>query len=420
MTLVQRHMFYRLLGHASVAGAIVCLIILLVLVQPLFFLLAEHFVSLRRFLLACLLLAPDPIYRGLPFAISVAIVHDYLRWGRNNEIVSLRMAGMPNQALATPALAAAAAVTVLAAMVSLYISPLASRAIEDIRYGAIFNLSLRLLNEGYLQQIAPDLSISFRKRLGPNEITGVTILDSSKEGEVKYIMAERAELQVLQDPSAKRVLVLSQGNYQVRDSSGQRLAPVVFQKLILPIAESADGSPPVREWHGAYEQHIGVLLDPPPDIVQDANLYGDYTSLGHLRIVAPLSCLGCAIFALGLMVAAPYERRSAPILSVVAALGGVALWQGLLITAYFAHIIRLRSRRSSILPPWLRRRSEHRCSDRGPPAPATPFAASFARACPRPSARPRRSPQPPLIRKVPKTKSQSGDVTPKSEASSLK
>jgi hypothetical protein len=114
------------------------------------------------------------------------------------------------------------------------------------------------------------------------------------------------------------------------------MAPVSFQELILPITESPDGSPPVRQWRGAYEQHIGVLLNPPPDVAQDANLYGDYVSLGHLRIVAPLSCLSSAVFALGLMLTARYERRSAPIPNMLAAVVGVALWQGLLIAAYFA------------------------------------------------------------------------------------
>jgi hypothetical protein len=137
-------------------------------------------------------------------------------------------------------------------------------------------------------------------------------------------------------PSGKRVFVLHHGNYQARSNSGERMAPVAFQELILPITESAQGSPRVREWHGAFEQHIGVLLQPPPDIVQDSNLYGDYVSLGHLRIAAPLSCLGCAIFALGLMLAVRYERRSGPMLGTIGALTGVSLWQALLVAAYFA------------------------------------------------------------------------------------
>jgi lipopolysaccharide export LptBFGC system permease protein LptF len=335
MTVAQRHMFHRLLLHTAAVGIVVCLIILLVMMQPLFYLLAEHIVSLRVFLLACALLAPDPIYRGLPFAIGIAVVNDYLRWGRDNEIVSLRMAGMSDRDLAMPGLAAAAVVTVIAAVVSLYLSPLASGALEDLRYRASFDLSLRLLDEGYLQRIAPNLSVSFRKRIGPNEIADVTILDSSKAGEVKYIFADRAELHNPADSKVERVLVLRQGNYQVRSESGERMAPVNFQELILPITASPEGSPREREWHGPFEQNIAVLLNPPPEIPRDSRAYGGYIALGHLHIVAPLSCLGCTLFALGIMLTARYERRAAPILRAVVALVGIATCQALMIAGYF-------------------------------------------------------------------------------------
>jgi lipopolysaccharide export LptBFGC system permease protein LptF len=335
MTVAQRHMFLRLLLHAGAAGVVTCLIILLIMTQPLFYLLAEHVISLRVFLLACAMLAADPIYRGLPFGICVAIVHDYMRWGRDNEIVSLRMAGMSNHALAMPGIAAATVVAVLAAVVSLYLSPLASAALEDIRYRAGFDLSLRLLDEGYLQRIVPDLSVSFRKRIGPSEIADVTIIDSRQTGEIKYIMADRAELHTPADSSVERVLVLREGNYQVRRDSGERPAPVTFQELILPITESATASSRVREWRGPFEQHIGVLLNPPPEIPRDSRTYGSYIALGHLHIIAPLSCLGCAIFALGVMLTARYERRVAPIFSAVGASVGIAISQALLIAAYF-------------------------------------------------------------------------------------
>ena len=336
MTVAQRHMFYRVLGQTAGLSTVLCLIILLLGTQSLFYLLAEGAITLRLFLQAVMLLAPDPVYHGVPFAITIAIVHAYLKWGRNNEIVSLRMAGMPDRALAVPGLAAATIATIFAASMSLYLLPIAFRTFEDIRYTANFNLSLGLLDEGYLQQIAPNLSISFRQRLGRDEIGGVTILDGRKRGEVKYVLADRAELQNPRDSSGQRVLVLRGGSYQIRRGSEERLASVTFQELILPIADSADGSSRIREWRGFYEENIDVLLSPPADIREDPTLYGDYIAEGHMRIVVPLACLSRAAFALGLMLRAKYERRSAPISSIVAALAGTALWQTALIAAHTA------------------------------------------------------------------------------------
>jgi lipopolysaccharide export system permease protein len=331
MTVAQRHMFRRVLGETAGLSVALCLIILLLGTQSLLYLLAERAISLKLFLQAVILLAPDPIYRGVPFAIAIAIVHAYLKWGRNNEIVSLRMAGMSDLSLAVPGLATALVATVFAASTSLYLLPIAFRSFEDIRYTAKFNLSLGLLDQGYLQQIAPNISISFRRRLSGSEIGGVTILDSRKQGEVKYLLADRARLQNPENPDGQRLLVLLHGSYQIRRGSEERLAPVAFQELTLPIADSADGSSRVREWHGFYEESIGTLLDPPSEVREDPELYGNYVAEGHMRVATPLSCLTGALFALGVMLNAKYERRSAPLKSIVAALTGVALWQSLLI-----------------------------------------------------------------------------------------
>src|SRR5438445_6967796 len=88
MTVAQRHMFYLVLGQTAGLSTVLCLIILLLGTQSLFYLLAEGAITLRLFLQAVVLLAPDPVYRGVPFAITIAIVNAYLKWGRNNEIVS--------------------------------------------------------------------------------------------------------------------------------------------------------------------------------------------------------------------------------------------------------------------------------------------------------------------------------------------
>src|SRR5262249_45100538 len=127
MTVAQRYMFHRVLGHTAALSAVLCSVILLLGTQSLLYLLAQRAISLRLFLQACTLLAPDPVYRGVPFAISIAIVNAYLRWGRNNEIVSLRMAGMSDRALAMPGLLAAAVATLFAASMSLYVLPVAFR-----------------------------------------------------------------------------------------------------------------------------------------------------------------------------------------------------------------------------------------------------------------------------------------------------
>lgn len=334
MTLMLRHMLYRVVGYAGAVSLVLVVVVLLSTTQRMFYLLAEGAITPGQLLEALGLLVPAHIYEVVPLAVTIAIAHAYLRWSQSNEIVSLRMAGLSDWALALPGLGAATAALVLTAAMSLYFVPISFRTFEDIKYAADFNVSLSLLDEGYLQQIAPDLSMSFRRRLRTGEIEGVTILDGRKSGSFTYILAERAALVNRGGADGKRVLVLQNGTYQVRHGSEESVTPVHFEELALPVSGSALASSRIREWRGFYEEHIGRLLDPPPEVRADPDEYGEWKAEGHKRLLMPLLCLSYATFALGMMLLASYERHTAPILRIAVVAAGVGAWHGLLIATH--------------------------------------------------------------------------------------
>jgi lipopolysaccharide export system permease protein len=315
-------------------GVTVALVVMVLLIttQRLFYLLAEHVISPARFLLGLVVLSPAQCYNAAPFALALALLQTHLRWGLGHEILSLRMAGLSNWRIALPGLTAAAITTVTAGVMSAYLVPVSVRIFEDILYSARFELSLALLDEGYPQQVAPDLSISFRRRIDANDLESVTLLDGRKADSFTYIIAERASLARREGADQERVLLLQKGSYQVRGNAEEKPSPVEFDQLVLPISDSTDGSPRVRTWHGPYEQSIVRLLDPPAEIRGDVRSYTDWVALGHQRIVMPLLCLSYAVLALGMMLSAPYQRRFGPILRVVIVAALVPLWHGLLLT----------------------------------------------------------------------------------------
>ncbi len=330
MTLALRHMLSRILALTLGVTAALVVVVLLITTQRLFYLLAEHVLSPDRFLLALAVIAPAQCYNAAPFALAVALLYSHLRWGLGNEILSLRMAGLSNWKLALPGFTAAVITTVAAGLTSIYLVPVSVQAFEDILYSARFELSLALLDEGYPQQVAPNLSISFRRRIDANNLESVTLLDGRKADSFTYIIAERAHLAKREGADQERMLLLEKGSYQVRGHAKQ--SPVQFDQLILPISDSADGSPRVRTWHGPYEQSIVRLLDPPPDIRGDVDYYTDWVALGHQRIVMPLLCLSYGMLTLGMMISAGYQRRSGPILRVAIVAALIPLWHGLLLT----------------------------------------------------------------------------------------
>ena len=332
MTLALRYMLRRILALTLGVSVALVVIVLLITTQRLFYLLAEHVISPARFLLAIAVLSPAQCYNAAPFALAIVILYAYQRWGIGNEILSLRMAGFSNWKLALPGLTAAAITTVAAGLMSIYLVPVSVRAFEDILYSARFELSLALLDEGYPQQVAPNLSISFRRRIGANDLESVTLLDGRKADSFTYIIAERARLTRRAGAEQERLLLLEKGSYEVRQKSEDKPAPVKFDQLILPLSDSTEGLPQVRTWHGPYEQSIVRLLDPPPEIRGDADYYTDWVALGHQRIVMPVLCLSYAMLALGMMLGAQYQRRSGPIVRVASVAALVPLWHGLLLT----------------------------------------------------------------------------------------
>ncbi len=328
-----RHMFREVLGAISVVGLVLAVLTLLGITPRLFFLLAEGAIPLGKFLLALAVLMPAQLYNFVPFAVTIAVMNAYVRYSLHHEIVSLRMVGLSDLKLAMPAVVAAAIATAFTMSMSVYFVPISIRTFEDIVYAANFDLSLALLDEGYVQQVTPDLSISFRRRPSAHQLEGVTILDGRKPDSFTYILADRAELVAPKDGSGDRTLVLENGSYQVRSAADPDSKPIEFAELILPLSESPDGAPRSRDWRGTYEQPIGRLLDPPPNVREDPSAYAFWLVEGHKRIILPLLCLSYALFTAGCLLRGRYQRQRTLLRAATVGVS-VALWHWFLIAIH--------------------------------------------------------------------------------------
>lgn len=332
-------MFREVLVAMAVMSLALAVMVLLGTTPHLFYLLAEGAIPIGPFLMALAVLLPPQLYNFVPFAVTIAVMSAYARYGLNHEIVTLRMFGLSDRALAMPAIASAAIATAFTMSLSVYFVPISIRTFEDIVYAANFDLSLALLDEGYLQQVAPDLSISFRRRISSNHLEGVTILDGRKPNAFTYILADQAELLTPKEENADRVLVLHKGSYQVRSAEEPDSKPIEFAELIIPLSDSPDGASRIRDWRGTYEQPIGRLLDPPANVRADPSAYAFWLVEGHKRIILPLLCLSYALFTVGMLLRGHYQRaRQAMLLRAIGIGGAVALWHWLL-TAIHASLV---------------------------------------------------------------------------------
>lgn len=333
LTLMQRFMFRRLLAYTAAVALVLAVVVLLTTTPELFALLGQGSIPFGEFLLALLSLMPMVFYLVGPIAVTVAVGFAYHHWSRNNEIVSLQMAGLTNRALAIPGMAAAGVAMLFTASMSLYLLPVAFRHFEDTSYAAAINLTIGALDEGYLQRIAPNLSLSFRKRLGEDVIQDVTILDGRKSGSFTYIFAERGHFVTRAQPEPEQVLLLAKGSYLTRhDQDEEPAKPVDFENLVLPLSSMGSVSKS-RPWRGFFEEHIDRLLFPPAQIRKVPGDYGQWVAEGHKRIIMPLLCLSYVAFALGMLLQGK-NPRTGRILRLIALALGVGLWHGLTVAVH--------------------------------------------------------------------------------------
>ena len=328
-------MFYQLVVTAGMVALVFGVVVLLVTTPELFSLLAQGALPFSRLMLALATLLPMVFYLVGPIAAVIAVGYCYYQWSRHSEIVMLRAAGLSNLALALPGMTAGVAAMLFTASMSLYLLPVSFRTFEDINYAAGLALTITSLGEGYRQNIAPNLSISFRKRTSAEFVEGVTVWDDRKPDAHITVLAERGHFLVRPKAGTReleQIIVLDKGSYLEQYINAERARPVVFEDFVVPLARSG-GRSKIRDWRGFFEEHIGRLLDPPPAIREVPIDYGQWIAEGHKRLLLPLLCLGYAAFALGVMLRGD-NPRAGRVWRLLALAGVTALWHGLTVVVH--------------------------------------------------------------------------------------
>ena len=326
--LFQRAMLRRLVINSVLLTVISAGATDLIIAQDVFKLLTQGVIRAGQLAVILLTLIPMVIYLTEPLIVTTAVVYTYNEWITHNEIVILRMAGLPDRKLALPGITAAVVAMLFTASMSLYLLPVSFRIFENIVFDATSNLSIDALvdalKQGYPQEIAPNLLISSRKYLSQNEFEGITIVDGRKSDSFTYIFADHGSIVIEKEPKLQHVLLLENGSYTVRNRENDASNLTTFNMLEIPIGD--DAPPLARAWRGFFEEHITRLLDPPSTVRADAYAYGQWVAEGHKRILMPLLCVSYVTFVIGILMHSPPRKGLRGNLPAIVALAGIFLW----------------------------------------------------------------------------------------------
>jgi len=327
MLLIQRNMLWKLVAVAAVSTAAFGGAQLFLAIQPLIGFLTAGALSPGQFALAVLCAVPVIVYLAGPVTSAAAIAYCYQDWSRHRQIVVLRMAGLSDRAIAAPGIGAGLVATLFVAAMSLYFVPVAARVVTDMRFAALNRHALDFLPPAQMDRVTPELSLWFRERSETGDLQDVMLVDERKPDFPVYVFAKRAYTEVSDDPSDVPRIVLENGSYMNQGDAPKDVRITSFDVLGLPLT----GLSMTRNWRGSFEEHIGALLDPPPEIRQDRANYGAWLEEGHRRIIMPLLTLSYAIFVSGMLLRDRLARLDYRMIAMVL---GCGLWQALIVVSH--------------------------------------------------------------------------------------
>jgi lipopolysaccharide export LptBFGC system permease protein LptF len=290
-----------MLGRLTVATALIMSAILVEQIlhksPKLYDLVMAGALSLDRLLAIWLYILPVIFYHATPEIVSIAVAFRYYQWIENNEVLTLRSAGRSSRQIACPGIIVAVLAALFCALNSLCLLPLSWASLEDIRFGAVANLGVDVLQPGYQQEITPGISVAFARRsLDGTTLDDIVVLDGRKEYAFTQIWARRGRFL---ESDGVFLLLLDSGAYSIRTPTG--IKKVDFDTFSLPVPIGTPEGAAQRP-RGFYEEPVKQLLNPPIGVRNDTRVRAQWLSEGHRRIINPLLCVGNVVLVLGLLV----------------------------------------------------------------------------------------------------------------------
>lgn len=240
----------------------------------------------------------------VPLALMAATVFVYNRMTIDSELVALRAAGASPMALARPALAMAAAITVTLWGVTSWIAPASVEQMQNLRQILKSQYSALLFREDVFTPVGDGITVFVRARGKNGALEGIMIHDARPQLKTPVTILARSGA-IVSGPDGDRIVVYD-GSRQEYDRENRILRKLDFERYTVALPESAPVRPHVRE---PDERSITELLRPDPQEIHDPETRRQFRIEAHKRIAAPLLAPAFAACALALLLSGSFSRR---------------------------------------------------------------------------------------------------------------
>jgi lipopolysaccharide export system permease protein len=237
----------------------------------------------------------------------------------DSEIIVMNAAGMSPWILFRAFLAAAIVASFFVGAISAYFAPKGLRMLRDWVTEVRANVVSTIVQPGRFRAIEAGVTIHIRERRPNGQLAGIFLDDRRNPNERITVLAEIGELL---DNSGGTFLVLQKGIVQ-RYETGQRDPTMVaFDRYAFDLSQFTGGAQAVR--YSIRERYLWQLLFPDPKDQNYTEQPGQFRAELHDRLMAPFYPIAFVVIAYAYL-GAPRTTRQSRTLSIVGAIGGVAL-----------------------------------------------------------------------------------------------
>ncbi len=296
-------MTQQLLVTTVIVTVVLCLIFWLAKASTLLDFILNRGLDFGFFLYMSLLILPRLLIIILPIATFATLLFAYYRLQTDSELVVIHAAGGSPFTLARPGLVVGGVITLLMAILSIYLLPASYREFKDQEFNIRHEFGSVLLQEGTFNSVAPGITVFVHKRGSDQELQGIMLHDNRDLRKPQTWLAEQGAL--VASSSGPRV-VLARGNRQQVDRDRGKFSMLLFDQTTLDIT-SSDAGRRIR-WREPRERFLSDLFNP-ADTNPDQPHYQELKAEGHNRLVQPLLPLTCAAITLALLLTGRYSRR---------------------------------------------------------------------------------------------------------------
>ncbi len=254
-----------------------------------------------------------------PIALLIAAAHTLNKLSTDSEIIVMNAAGMSPWFLFRAFMSVAIVVSIIVMAISAYFAPKGLRMLRDWLTEVRANVVSTIVQPGRFTPIQVGVTIHIRERQRNGLLVGIFLDDQRNPNERITVMSETGELL---DNDNGTFLVLQKGLIQRQELGKPEPAIVVFDRYAFDLAQFSSGTQAVK--YSIRERYLWQLMFPDPKDQFYIEQPGQFRAELHDRLVAPLYPLAFVVIAFAYL-GAPRTNRQSRALSMVGAIGGVAL-----------------------------------------------------------------------------------------------